>query len=778
MTQRIVPNYEILSPIGKGGMGVVYKATDLRLGRTVALKFLSSDSTEDRDRQRFTREAITASSLDHPNICTIYEIGNADSGELFIAMSCYDGATFRDLIQKGELPFEKSIEMMRQVGEGLQKAHRNDVIHRDVKPGNLMLTNDGIVKILDFGLARVGNNSELTNSGQLIGTIKYMSPEQIRGDNVDHRTDIWSMGVVLYELVSNRKPYKGNPAQIVNQVLNEKPRSVRKIRRDTPACLAKVIERAMTRDRRNRYQNVADMIDDLYRCSDLIRGSGHDFSGTDTLMNDTVSVDRQGLIPSEARSSGQTPSGQTLSDRDSQGLTKNVITSLAVLPFENLTRDEANDYLVDGLTDDLIHAVSLNKQLRVISRNSVYQLKNRNLSVQEIRNLLQVDTVIEGTVRISKNRVRVVARLVNTEDGHQVWSEKYDREIDDVFDLQDEIVGMIHSRLEIELESRSENVVRATYDGDIEVYELYLKGRHFFHQKAFGNSLECYEKAISLDPNFAPAHAGMAMHYALMGVYGGANPKEVWPNVRRKAMQALELAPTSSEAHEALGFLRIFADWDWDAAEQAFLEAIRLSPAHTDPVMSLTMTYMQTRQFEKAKKQLNIARRKDPLSPLISAFNIGFHVYTREFEKAIEYSSLPLESAETFDLLFSRAMAYHGIGRLDDAIVEFKRLYQMSGEGSFIAGFLGVCHGLAGQTEKAEHLLELLQKRAEESYVQPSSIAMILGGIGRLDDALDQLEIAANSRDSLLCYAGVLPTMDPLRAHPHFDVILNRIGLA
>lgn len=793
MTKRKVAHYELGLKLGEGGMGVVYKATDMRLGRTVAMKFLPRDEIASRrDRARFKREATVASSLDHPNICTIHEVNETEDGDMFIVMACYDGTTLRDLIKRGPLPIQSVIELGCQIAEGLKKAHAHSIVHRDIKPGNLILTADGILKILDFGLARISHHTGITGTGQVVGTISYMAPEQTNGGPVDHRTDIWSLGVVLYELCSGKRPFLGNPGRIVHLINSEDAESLAGLRRDVPPALDECIKKAMTRELSDRYQSIATMLDDLRAVlADVVDSAPMHLRNPAYGKIETVSMDVGELLgsqfieaseqPKPSASAGLKLTHATVEVNIDMSVDNAGISTLAVLPFEDLSigsgTDLENRFLVDGLTEELIHSLSLRKQLNVISRNSVHEFKRKNLSIADVRETLGVDAVIEGTVRKLGGRVRVVARLVDARDGQQIWSEKYDREFADVFALQDEIVQMIYQRLEVELDTQKSGQKRSVYQGDIETYELYLKGRHFWHKRNLERCRECYEQAIERDPDFALPHAGLAYYYASLGVYGGDDPRVVWPQVNTQVLRALELDYNSADAQIALGFLRTFYDWDWKAAGKAFREAMRLAPGDSQTNLSFSMHCLQIGDLEEATRQYAQAKRHDPLSPLVNAFEVGLLVYSRQFDESLVAAESSVEIGETFDAHLFRAMALQGSGRFSEAISVYEELHRQTGGRPLIGGFLGSCYAQAGAVDKALNIIDQMDALGEAQYVPPTSLAMIHAAVGNLDAAFEKMDQAAEARDTLLCYCKVMPAFDPMRSDSRFQSVLERIGL-
>ena len=537
--------YEIASLIGGGGMGLVYKAQDTRLKRLVALKLLLPELTRDETaKQRFLQEAQAASALDHPNICTIHEINETPDGQFYLVMAYYEGETLKEKIEHGPLPITDAIDAAVQVGQGLAKAHEAGITHRDIKPANLMLTADGTVKILDFGLAKLAGAEGITQTGTALGTVAYMSPEQLRGQEVDQRSDIWSLGVVTYEMVAGQRPFKGEQLQAVSVgILQSQPAPLTGSRTGVPLELERVVDRALAKAVADRYQTVADLLSELR----------------------TVK---------RALDSGATAAAGA----------EKAVPSIAVLPFSNMSPDPEQEYFCDGIAEELIDALARLEGLRVVARTSAFQFKGQALDVGEIGKRLKVGTVLEGSVRKAGNRLRINAQLINTSDGYHLWSERYDRQMDDVFAVQDEIARSVVEKLKVKLLGEHEAPVIKRPTDNLEAYNLFLKGRYYFSKltkEALTRSLECFTQALAKEPTYAQAHAGVAVAQTVRAVYGGAVSREVMPSAKEAALKALALDETVADAHMALGSVLHYYDWDWLGAEHQYRRALELNPSDT-----------------------------------------------------------------------------------------------------------------------------------------------------------------------------------------------------
>jgi eukaryotic-like serine/threonine-protein kinase len=764
MIGRVVSRYRIIEQLGHGGMGVVYKARDIRLERLVALKFLSAGVAENESaRMRFMQEARAASALDHPNICTIYGIEDTDDGQMFIAMSCYEGENLRQRLERGSMGVKEAVSVSIQVAQGLAKAHDHGIVHRDVKPGNVMLTTDGGVKLLDFGLALLGESVRTTQPGTSVGTPAYMSPEQIRGEVCDGRTDIWSLGVLLYEMLTNALPFASGPVHaLLHAIMTSEPRRPSALRQGIPPGLDGILALALEKDRERRYRTAREFASHLRA---EIEGS----SSTRDRTRDSSVTQTSYAIPSGF--SGSSPSAVR------GGL------SILVLPFTNLSSDPENEYFADGLTEELITDLGQVPNLLVVSRNSAFQFKGKPADVRKTGQEMRVSNVLEGSVRKAGDRLRITAQLVNVADGYQVWSQRFDRRMEDIFAIQDEIVSSIVASLKAKLTAGiPEPVVHRRRPENLEAWNLYLKGRYYVNRQTpdgLSRAAELFEQAIAEDPGYAPAWAGLADYYISVGFWSVMPAEEIWPKARSNAQRAVELDPDLAHAQTALGYVRIFCDWDWVEAGRNFQRAVDLAPGDSQAAYAHGLYLTQMTRMDEALAEFRRALRLDPLAMNVNTGLALVYFYRREFDKAIAQGMKTLEmDVAYFEMRAAMGVIYLQTTRFDEGLRYLEAVRQEWGENPLILGLLGYGYGVAGRDEDARKVLARLDELAATQYVAPISQALTWIGLGDHDAAFEWLDKAATAHDSLMCYLDVMPCYDPLRHDERFPALRRRMGLA
>ena len=534
MIGKAILHYKILTKLGEGGMGIVYKAEDTKLERTVAIKFLPSNiSANSEERERFKIEANAAAALNHPNIAHIYAIEVTDDN-MFIVMEFIDGKELKDKIKSGPISTNETINIAIQIAEGLKAAHKKGIVHRDIKSSNIMITSDGNVKIMDFGLVKIKGGRELTKIGSIVGTAAYMSPEQARGEEIDFRTDIWSFGIVMYEMLTGKLPFISDYEQaIIYSILNEDPKSITELSEDTPSGLTHIVEMSLKKNPKDRYQTTKDLIEKLK-----------------ALNKSEISTQKNKVTP-----------------------------TVAVLPFTNMSTDKEQDYFCDGIAEDILNDLTHIEGLNVVARTSSFAFKDKNQDIREIGIKLGAHTIIEGSVRKAGNRLRITAQLINVSDGYHLWSERYDREVEDVFSIQDEIARNIVQTLKIKLSKKDKIALRKANTHDVQAYDYYLRGRNFFYKgqrKSIEFALEMFSKSISKDPHYALAYAGIADCSSWFFMY--VDGDNIYLEKSLGASQkAIELDPDCAEAYSARG-LAISLSGQFENAEEEFETSIRLNP--------------------------------------------------------------------------------------------------------------------------------------------------------------------------------------------------------
>ncbi len=620
--ERIVAGkYRITQKMGEGGMGVVYKAEDTKLNRSVALKFLAPELTKNEAaRGRFIQEAQAASALDHPNICTVHEINETEDNQVFIAMACYEGESLKDKIAKGPLEPEEVFNIAIQVAQGLAKAHTRGIVHRDVKPANVMITTDGIAKILDFGLAKLSGQVRLTQTGTTMGTVAYMSPEQAKGGEVDQRTDTWSLGVMIYEMLTARLPFKGDHEQmVIYSILNETPAPLSKLRKNIPEDLGKVIQKVLAKNPDERYGRMDDLVNDLISVSKgyeprmialrPLRAKlrkikkAYLYSGLAVIL---ILLIVSGLLLFTGRAE--------------------TIDSIAVLPLPNTSGDPGQDYLYDSLTDQLIAELGQISALRVIGRQSMIQYKDSQKSLPEIARELNVEALVEASVLMDGDQIIFTAKLIKAEPEQQLWSGNYEKNFKDVRILQSEVAQAIAREVKAELTQEEESRFADVGEIDPEAYQNYLLGVFHWNNLSIDKSMESFQKTIDKEPNFAPAYVGLSNCYWISHQFMNWPASEAWPKAKEAALKALEIDDKSAEAHAQLGLVLVMYDWDWEAAEKEFKLALELN----ENISMIYIWYSALMQYagwhEEAISTIKKAEKLDPLS-LIYMINLEIRYY-------------------------------------------------------------------------------------------------------------------------------------------------------
>jgi TolB-like protein/Flp pilus assembly protein TadD len=733
-------------------MGEVYRAKDTRLGREVALKILPPDVAHDPQRRmRFEHEARAVAALNHPHIVTVYSIEEAE-GQRFLTMELVVGAPLSKRIPDDGMDPGLALDLAVQLTEALAAVHHKGITHRDLKPANIMVTPEDQVKVLDFGVAKLGVGGGAgsdaddaltrTAAGVILGTVAYMSPEQLEGRAADHRSDVFSLGIVLYQMLTGTLPFRGdNHAALMSAILRDDPAPASRRRPDLPAAIDRVLARCLEKDPERRHASMAELRVELQAL-------------------------RSGApAPERGRSATSPPAARTI----------------AVLPFTDMSPGGEQEYFCDGITEEIINALVAVPGLKVAARTSSFGYKGAEQNIRRIGEELGVAQVLEGSVRTAGQRLRVTAQLINVADGYPVWSDKYDRNLEDVFAVQDEIAAAIVEALQMTMGGAPRPAAAARHSRNLEAYQVYLRGRHCWNRRAKGElpkAIGYFRQAIDADPTYALAYSGLADCYNVTGFFGYDYPGTAFTRARAAAERALEIDPELAEAHCSLGYVFHHHDRDWPAMERAYRRAIELKPEYAVAHQWFALPLAVLGRKEEAKTSVLRARERDPLSPVINAAVGWVHHFCGEYETAHhELTTVAMELVPEFAWLrITLGEVLMALGRPEEAEPHFRYAAESSKRAVFPMGNLGHCLAVLGQREESEAILRELGGRAASEYVSPFFLALVAGGLGDAGAARGHLERAVEERAAMASYVAVDPRFRAA-GMPRLDDLLARMGL-
>ena len=778
MIGSIIAHYKILEKLGEGGMGVVYKAHDTKLDRDVALKFLPHHLVTAADEQaRFLQEARAASALNHPNVCTIYDIAE-HGGEQFIVMEYVDGKTLRERAAEGRMHTSDCVGYAIQIGEALQEAHSKGIVHRDVKTDNIMVNSKNQIKVMDFGLAKLKGSLKLTKTSSTVGTLGYMAPEQIQGGPVDARSDIFSFGVVLYEMLAGRLPFRGeHEAAMIYSIVNEEPMPIQNFLPDVSSELIHVLTRALEKDPEDRYQTVHDMVIDLRR-----------------LKKQTSRV--SGILPF------QSPSERLPSSRKRLALiaagsivlltlvvcayflwfrNEEPINSLAVLPFVNDAVNPDVEYLSDGITESIINSLSQIRSLRVIPRSTVFSYKGKNIDVEEVARKLNVRAVLTGRVVQKGDDLHIQTELVDAVHQSQLWGQQYVRRVSDILDVQREVVKEVSKRLDLRLGAEDDKGLATGLTKDKEAYQLYLKGRFYWNKRTgdgLRKAIKHFEEAIEKDPLYGSAFAGLADCYDLLSLFGPVAPADAYPKAKSAALKALEIDSSNAEAHTSLAYYYSKYEWNWAAAEHEYLRALQLNPNYPTGHQWYAEFLSSMGRHEEALREIKRAQELDPLSLIINTEVGNLYLMARKFHEAMDQHRKTIEMDSTFPYAqFSLVADYESLDMQSDVVQQLLKYLEMSGLAADLRAQLRSEYARNGLKGFWKTFVAFLIEGSKRGYIPPYEIAYAYDHLGQKDQVIAWLQRGVEVHDEWMVWLKQWSVYDSIRDDPRFIALVKKVGL-